>query len=134
MNLKIVDCDDIYWEYIRQLRTDPRVAEGFIENSPISVEQQFNYMKKYSKNYRVVLLDNSPVGYFGVIKDDIRVCVHPDFQHMGIGKFIIDECVKIWPQAYAKIKKDNIKSIKLFESAGFKLKYLIFEKDYEKSR
>jgi ribosomal protein S18 acetylase RimI-like enzyme len=128
MGMKIVDCEEIYWDYVRQLRTDPRVSDGFIENSPISMEQQFNYMKKYSKNHRVALLDGVPVGYFGVINNDIRICVHPDFQNMGIGKFMIDECIKIWPESYAKIKKDNIKSIKLFESAGFKLKYFIFEK------
>lgn len=129
MDLSITLCTEQYWEYVRLLRTNPRVSSGFISNSEITKEQQVQYMKVHGCNHRIVLLKNDPVGYFGVIDGDIRVCIHPDFQNVGVGKFAINECMKIWPNAYAKIKKENINSIKLFESCGFNLKYLIFEKE-----
>ena len=65
------------------------------------------------------MLDGKPVGYFGVIKNDIRICVHPDHQKKGVGKFLVNSCYKIWPNAFAKIKVNNESSKKLFESCGF---------------
>jgi hypothetical protein len=71
--------------------------------------------------YRIALVDGKPAGYVGVIKEDIRVCTHPDFQGFGVGKFMINECVKIWPTAYAKVKHGNTASDKLFLACGFEL-------------
>lgn len=115
----IVDCTEQYWEFVRVLRIDERVVSGFIENIPITKEQQIKYMAKNAQHYRISLVDEKPAGYVGVIEDDIRVCTHPDFQGRGVGKFMINECMKIWPTAYAKVKIGNIASDKLFLSCGF---------------
>ena len=121
MELKLVDCGPEYWNFVRVLRQDERVAEGFIETTPIEYQQQQIYMQKYNKNYRIALVDGEPAGYVGVIDDDIRVCTHPSFQGMGVGKFMINECMKIWPTAYAKVKHGNTASDKLFLSCGFEV-------------
>lgn len=128
MDLKLVECDKIYWEFVRNLRLDNRVIDGFINTEYITKEMQEKYMKKNSDFYRVSLFNNMPAGYVGVIDDDIRVCTHPDFQGKGIGKYMINECMKIWPNAFAKIKIDNEASLKLFKSCGFNKKYIIMEK------
>ena len=52
-------------------------------------------MIKNADYYRVVLVDDIPAGYVGVINNDIRVCTHPDFQGKGVGKFLIESCIKI---------------------------------------
>ena len=54
---------------------------------------------------------------------------HPDFQKRGIGKFMINELMARHPQSVAKVKIENEASLRLFESAGFKKKYYILEKD-----
>lgn len=128
-DFKFVRCSQKYWEFVRTLRLDKRVINGFIQTKNITSRQQISYMKKYSKFYRIALLNDKPVGFVGVIDNDIRICTHPDFQRMGIGKFMIDNCIKIWPKAYAKIKIDNKSSIKLFKSAGFIKKYIIYTKN-----
>ncbi len=92
---------------------DERVLGGFIEKLEITPEQQTAYMEKYSDCFRIALLNNEPVGYFGVIEDDIRICVHPDYQNKGIGKFLVEKCSKIWPNSLAKIKITNESSRKL---------------------
>lgn len=117
----IVECTQQYWEFVRELRMDERVISGFIETIPITTEQQTAYMSSNAQYYRIALVDGKPAGYVGVIKDDIRVCTHPTFQGMGVGKFMIEECVKIWPTAYAKVKFGNTASDKLFLACGFKI-------------
>jgi len=134
MYMELVKCEEQYWEFVRILRMDGRVIDGFIETIPITKEQQENYMNSNSQYYRIALVNGKPAGYVGVIKDDIRVCTHPDFQGMGVGKFMIDECMKIWPTAYAKVKHGNEASSKLFLACGFEMsgtddKFLYYRKE-----
>jgi RimJ/RimL family protein N-acetyltransferase len=128
-DFKLVKCSKKYWEYVRILRTDERVMRGFVETKKITAKEQNIYMEKNAKYYRVALVNDEPAGYVGVINNDIRICTHPDFQNIGLGKFMVKECLKIWPNAYAKIKTDNTKSIRLFKSLGFKKKYVIYTLD-----
>tara|TARA_R110000824_G_scaffold347678_3_gene534422 strand:- start:180 stop:548 length:369 start_codon:yes stop_codon:yes gene_type:complete len=104
-----------YYEFIRLLRTHPDNCNGFIVQVDITPQQQVKYMSKYSKNYYVCLSYDEPVGYIGVIDNDIRVCTHPDHKGSGIGKFMLDQISSIFPDAAGKIKKDNIASQKLFD-------------------
>ena len=75
------------------------------------------------------MIDKKPAGYVGVIEDDIRVCTHPDYQGKGVGKFMINEIMKEYPTAFAKVKIDNEISMKLFEACGFTKKFYILTKD-----
>lgn len=127
--MEIVECSLEYWEFIRALRNDPRVQDGFIEHTFITEEMQNTYMKEYSNCYRVALLNDQPAGYVGVIENDIRICTHPDFQGKGIGKFMLNKCHEIWPNATAKIKLTNTASLRLFESCGFMKKYYILSRE-----
>ena len=117
--MELVKCTLEYWEFVRLLRTDERVVDGFVENVQITQRQQQAYMEKYSDSYRIALFNGEPAGFVGVVDDDIRVCTHPNFQGKGLGKFMIDGCMKIWPTAYAKVKLGNTASDKLFLSVGF---------------
>ena len=125
---KLVECEQQYWEFVRLLRLDERVLDGFIEKMDITIEQQTAYMTKYSHCFRIALFEGEAAGYFGVIDDDIRICTHPDFQRKGVGKFLVQECSKIWPSALAKIKNTNESSRKLFESCGYKLEYYLYKR------
>mgnify|MGYP001057511307 CR=1 FL=1 len=127
--MELVNNNIKYWDFIRNLRNDKRVNSGFIEDTYVSEKQQIEYMKKYSSCYRIALIDGNPVGYVGVIDNDIRICTHPDYQGMGVGKFMLNNCMKIWPHAEAKVKISNIKSLKLFETLGFSKQFYLLKKD-----
>jgi len=128
---QLVKNKPLYYEFIRKLRNDERVQRGFIEVVNITQKQQEAYMKKYGDCFYICLLSETdkPVGYIGVINDDIRIATHPDYQNQGVGSFMIQEISKIFPDAQAKVKIDNDISMKLFKKAGFKIKYYLLEKD-----
>ena len=117
-----------YWEFIRQLRNDERVKQGFIQQEVIDEEQHETYMSKYGDKFYLCLIEDQPAGYVGVIEDDIRVATHPDYQKMGVGLFMIKQVNKAFPGAVAKVKLENEASIKLFEKAGFKKRFYVLVK------
>jgi hypothetical protein len=132
--MELVECTEQYWEFVRELRMDERVIDGFLKTTPITKEQQSNYMSSNSQHYRIALVNRKPAGYVGVLNDDIRVCTHPDFQGLGVAKFMINECMNIWPTAYAKVKHGTEASSKLFLSCGFEMtgtddKFLYYRKE-----
>jgi len=119
-NLRLIKNEPKYWEFIRIVRNDPEMQKGFVEIVNITTEQQIKYMNKYGDGYYICLNENNePIGFIGEVNDDIRVAVIVDFQRKGIGKFMVNEFMKIRPNSYAKMKFDNIASKKLFESCGF---------------
>lgn len=126
-NLKLITCEKKYWEYIRILRSNNAVQAGFIQQVNITIDQQINYMEKYNDNYYVCLYNGEPCGFIGEIDGDIRICTHPTYHSKGIGTFMIREFSNIKNDIYAKIKIDNIASIKAFEKAGYEKKYYILE-------
>ena len=106
-----------HYEFVRELRMNPLTQEGFLEEAQISKEEQEEYMTKHGQNYYVCLLYNVPVGYIGVLEDDIRFCTHPAYQGRGVGSYMLREAKKLYPNATGRIKKDNIASQQAFVKA-----------------
>jgi RimJ/RimL family protein N-acetyltransferase len=126
--MELVQNKSEYWEFIRNLRNHPDVKIGFVHQEYITEEQQKLYMSKYEKCFYICLYEGKPAGYVGVIDRDIRVATHPDFQGKGVGKFMINELMKKYPDSFAKVKIENEASVKLFERCGFKKVFYILEK------
>lgn len=126
MALTIVPLESKYLEFVRNLRNDPRVKQGFISQDEISLEAHNEYMSKYASNYFICLLDTEPVGYFGIIDGDIRIATLPEKMNSGVAKFMVDYIVEKFPAAIAKVKVSNTASRNLFEKCGFTVEYLIY--------
>ncbi len=118
-----------YWEFIRNLRNHEEVKTGFIQQENITALRHYMHMMLREQCYYICLVEEKPAGYVGVIEKDIRVATHPDFQGQGVGKFMINELMKIHPNAFAKVKLENEASMRLFKACGFKEKYYILEKE-----
>ena len=126
MNLELKENEPQYFEFIRKLRNHPQLKIGFIQQEEISSLKHADYMLNYGTNYYVCLLSGMPVGFIGVIDDDIRLAVDPSFQNLGVAKFMVHEIMKIFPTAHAKVKVANTASMRLFQSLGFTEEFVIF--------
>jgi RimJ/RimL family protein N-acetyltransferase len=120
--LRLVNNEEKYYEFVRELRIHQDNISGFIERGIITSEQQQQYMSKYAENYYIALEDDTPVGWVGQVENDIRVCTHPNHKKKGIGQFMIDELMKRHHNSTAKVLLDNESSNKLFLKCGF-IKY-----------
>ena len=127
--MELVSNDPEYWEFIRTLRNMDGVREGFIQQTYITPQVHEKHIKKYGHLYYICIEDSVPMGYVGVIDNDIRVATHPAHQKKGVGKFMIGELMKNNPAAIAKIKIENTASVSLFEACGFAKKYYILEQE-----
>ena len=107
-------------EFIRLLRTDPRTEKMFLEQVNITPEQQEKYMERNFNNYFLCISkhDFIPLGYIGVINNDIRYCVVPYYHGLGIGTYMLKEIKSLFSKATGRIKKENYASIRAFEKAG----------------
>ncbi len=118
--IEIAAASCLYHDFIRQLRNDQRVQGGFLEHVSISSAQQDVYMTKFASRYLVALIADQPAGYAGSIDNDIRVCTHPEFQGMGVGRALINAIMERFPESQARIKPGNHASEALFLACGFK--------------
>ena len=121
MELRLVINEEKYYEFIRLLRNDPKNQKGFLEQVNIDSEQQKKYMNKFNDFYYVCLLCDNPIGYVGVIEDDIRICTDDRYKKSGAGTFMLKEIIKIFPNAKAKILKDNTASLNIFKKCNFSI-------------
>ena len=126
--LELAPCAEKYWEFVRKLRTDPRVLEGFIQQTEITPEQQRTYMQAHWQEYFIGLIDGQPAGFVGSVEGDIRVCTSPDYQGQGLGVFMVGELMRRFPHSFAKIKIGNETSKRLFAACGFEPRFIIYEK------
>jgi ribosomal-protein-alanine N-acetyltransferase len=125
--IQVVPNEPRFHEFIRVLRNDERVKHGFIEQAPITPDQQAAYMEEHADEYLVVLVDGTPAGYAGSVDGDIRVCTHPDFQGRGLGRALVEAVIERFPDSHAKVKVENTTSLRLFESCGFTPAYILLE-------
>ena len=119
--MELIECTREYWEFVRLLRTHPLNQGWFLTQPTITPEQQIEFMEKHSHKYKICILNNTPVGYIGLInQNEITYCAHPDHQGKGIGTFMISEFIKLHQTLTAFVLPQNIASQKVFEKLNFK--------------
>lgn len=126
MELRLVNCDTIFWINILQIRNEDEKC--FIDQKEIEIEDHFNYMLYNSKFYEVCLADNVFAGFVGLVDGDLRIGVSDQFKQKGIGKFMLENFKAFKAVKEVKVKIDNEASRKLFESFGFKKRYYILNR------
>ena len=68
--MELIECTREYWEFVRLLRTHPLNQGWFLTQPTITPEQQIEFMEKHSHKYKICILNNTPVGYIGLINQN----------------------------------------------------------------
>jgi ribosomal protein S18 acetylase RimI-like enzyme len=126
LNLRMKRCLYGHWDFVLFLRN--MFKGGFIDQADISHEDHLEFMIENANRYMICTHEDIPVGFVGQVDGDIRVATHPEYQGMGVGKFMINEFMEKNPKCSATVKVENEASLALFESCGFKRKYIVLEK------
>jgi ribosomal protein S18 acetylase RimI-like enzyme len=123
----LVPVSDATLEFVRKLRNNPLDASAFVNNNYITPENHAIYMAQHMDKYFVCYYNEILVGFIGVVENDIRLAVTPDFRNQGVAKYMVSEIMFRFPDAHAKVKVTNGASIALFESLGFERVFYIYE-------
>lgn len=118
-NCILVNNEEKYFEFIRNLRNDDNLISGFVMQTKITKEQQQEYMKVHKNEYFIALLNDEPVGFIGVVDKDVRLAVAKQHQRKGIATFMLKELLKIISDFQVQVKADNTASLNFFKKNGF---------------
>ena len=90
-------------------------------------DNYFDYVTKTENVYYYkILLQDKLIGGIHIEKYDdklyLSICIDPLYQNKGYAKYSLNEVLKLFDfkEIEVSIEEDNISSIKLFESVGFK--------------
>lgn len=120
--MELVECTYDYWDFILEVRN--LVSEGFFAQDSIRKPEHFEFMLKHHETYRICINEfGLPLGFVAHVENDIRIATHPECQGEGIATFMLNKFMAEFPEAVAKVKRDNIASLNLFESCGFEVEY-----------
>jgi hypothetical protein len=119
--MKLVNCDPIYWNFIKDLRTNEENQLGFFSFFDITKDEQKKFMLKNHQNYKICISDdNIPLGYVGLINgSEITYCVHHEHKNKGVGTFMVKSFSEDFRNMSAVVKPENIASQKVFEQLNW---------------
>ena len=118
LELKFEECREEYWDFMRCLRSDPRVQAGFVDQVSITADEQRTFMMRNGQHYQIALIGTRPVGYFGFIgpsRSEVTICVLPEESGKGIGRMLIKKSLTYGDRVWAKVKNDNIPSLRIMK-------------------
>ena len=74
----------------------------------------------------LILNDSKPVGCIRRKNKEVSIAIMPEYQNKGLGTTAIEKFCKVGDKV--EILIGNVRSIKVFERAGFKKKFLTLER------
>lgn len=128
MNLRMVENTPEYWQFIREVRFHPDNLYGYVYNNPISEDQQNRYMEKHHQEYLICCDGDVPVGFIGVVDDDLRLGVYPTHKRLGVGTFMVKQILEKMSDFKIRVKITNEISLSFFKSLGYTPEFYILEK------
>lgn len=115
MHMVVVGENKTYREFVRKLRNDKRLKKSWVNHTNITKEQQKEYMDKYGNQYFIFINGEKPIGFIGIVDEDLRLAVLPEYQNAGVGQYMLDFIISSEKKFKVRVRKDNIDSQKFFE-------------------
>jgi RimJ/RimL family protein N-acetyltransferase len=134
IELRKVTREDI--TYIYNLRNNEKIRQMFFDTKPLSKKGNESYWDNRIREKKVsyiVLKMKNPIGFVKLDYCDmeksnyIGVIIHPLYQGKGYAKEVVNQLKEKHKNLKAKIKPNNLASLNLFKSCGFKVRSVEYE-------
>lgn len=116
--MKLILLTEEYLEFLLEVRNQKSTRQ-FLENDSIFT---INECKKWFSNLKspwyIILVDDSPVGYFRTNGDEIGCDIHPDYRRKGYARMAYESYLKNVSYSTLWVFEDNLAK-NLYESLGF---------------
>ena len=128
------------WDYILNLRNNPRFSLFFYNQKKITKKDHYEYLKKQKRNSGfvnwIICYDKKDVGYLRILDGDVSIIIDKKFHSKGIGTSalkILEENARSLgiKKLIGKIIIDNKSSQKIFLKNKYKLKMYWYEKQLD---
>jgi len=128
------------WDYILNLRNDPRFSPFFYNQKKITKKEHYQYLEKQKKNSnffnRIICYGKKDVGYIRILDNDVSIIVDQKFHSKGIGvnalKILEENARSLGiKKLIGKVMIDNKSSQKIFLKNKYKLKMYWYEKQLD---
>ena len=131
MEFKIINCKPEHFDFVRKLRNVNKIRRQMIHKELNYLNK--DYMKRYYKCFKICMFNDILIGYMRVIDDDVGIIVKPKYQKKGAGSFMLNNLFLFKKDILkAKIRINNLSSLKLFKKNNFIEEYIILKKEFSK--
>lgn len=114
-----------YDKFMYELRFLSDAKKSFIEQDVPTYEEHLEYLDKNRQYYYIAIEGEEPVGYIGVIDNDIRFAVVKEARGKGIGGLMLTYIKIKYPMCRGKIFEWNTPSRRAFEKA--EIPYIVLQ-------
>lgn len=117
-------------DLILKLLNEKKIRKNSLKTKKISIKENENYWKKVlkQKNFKAYIIKKgkNSIGLVRIKNKTVSIAITKSQENKGIGFRILSEMNL--DNCYARIKKDNKASKRLFEKLGFTKEYETFKK------
>jgi RimJ/RimL family protein N-acetyltransferase len=104
--------------FVYQLRNNANDQKYYGE-SGIEPLGHLRFWLKYWKDHTIYSLGEKKIGYSGIVKEDFRYAIIPQYRGQGYGKEIVRASLDRLTGKTVRVKRNNHASIRIFNSHGF---------------
>ncbi len=152
MNISLKPLKKNYIEFLRKVRTNPKINKHLFTDVYNSSEKQKKWYKDdylKDKSYLIFIAfdGKTPIGYGQINHIDyhnysceVGFCVAPEFQGRGYGKILTKRIINYsikelkMHRIYLEVFTTNKKAIKLYEKIGFKKEGVLKDKVFKNGK
>jgi RimJ/RimL family protein N-acetyltransferase len=138
MKIKLRHVKNFDWDFILKLRNSKKNRLQMYSTTIITKKEHYDYMTKQLLNphfiHRIICYDKKDVGYIRILENDVSIFLDEKYHGKGIGTKALKLIEKIAKNSnitklIARIRIENIQSLKIFNKNDYQLKMYWFEKD-----
>ena len=119
MNISFRPAEQRDARFVYDLRFRHQDSSCYFSNIFVSFEEHALFWEDNFKSYWIAEELSIRIGFYGIINEDFRYSVIPEYRGRGIGTYIVADAIKRLELRQVRVIAENISSIKVFRKNSF---------------